>query len=59
MRLRAATCWSQNDNLSFAQGDGRCIEWMQVPGKGVVCTRHCLLPPCSDRETNIAFDRDA
>lgn len=30
----------QGHDLSFAQGDGKCIEWMQVPGRGVICTKH-------------------
>ncbi len=31
---------THGNNFTFAQGDGKCIEWMQVPGKRVVCTKH-------------------
>ena len=26
-------------NFSFAAGDGNCVAWVQVPGRGLVCVK--------------------
>jgi hypothetical protein len=38
--VKSAKSHGHDFNLNFAPGDGDCIAWIQVPGKGLVCVKH-------------------